>query len=77
MSDLIYHQKSVPLKIQHGPSSSAGVALFNSGSVIVTINADFGAMNVNAHIDADSLRAFAKLLADAVDALPAKVEDAA
>jgi len=77
MADSIFHQHSVPIQIKHGVHSNMGVALFDSGVVIVTIGADYGAMSVNVHIDGDSLRAIAKLLADAVDALPAKVEEAA
>lgn len=77
MPDSIYHQKSAPLNINHSKHASASVALFHSGSVIVTTCSDYGSVSFNVHMDADSLRAFAKLLNDAVDALPAKVEDAA
>ena len=77
MNNSIYHQRSVPIQINHGVHSSVAVALFDSGSVIVTTCADYGAVSFNTHMDADSLRAFAKLLADAVEALPAKVEEAA
>lgn len=77
MTNNIFHQHSVPIQIKHGVYSNMGVALFDSGLAIVTIGADYGGMSVNVHIEGDSLRAIAKLLADAVDALPAKIEDAA
>ena len=77
MTNPIYHHTNVPMLVHGEKTGSASVALFVNGAVIVSLSADLGAMSINFHTDADSLRAFAKLLADAVDALPAKVENAA
>ena len=79
MGNSIYHHRhavldttgTTPLK------GGASIALFDDGKVILTLTAANGAVSTNIHINADSLRAFAKLLNDAVDALPAKVEEAA
>lgn len=77
MSGTIYHHKETAIKINGSDHSGASVCLFHSGTVAIDFRAAYGAMNLNIHTDADSLRAFAALLNEAVAALPAKVEEAA
>tara|TARA_R110000868_G_scaffold87274_6_gene244247 strand:+ start:3496 stop:3687 length:192 start_codon:yes stop_codon:yes gene_type:complete len=60
----IYHNNAAVLAFNGEKRGAVSVCLFDHGTVIIGI-------------DADSLRAFAKLLNDAVDALPAKIEEAA
>jgi hypothetical protein len=73
----IYHSDNVKLTTTgHSPlNGGAAISLFDDGQVVLAIHAANRSLSVSLHIDADSLRAFAKLLNDAVDAL--KVEDAA
>jgi len=73
----IYHSDSVKLTTTgHNPlNGGASIALFTDGQVVLSVTAVNRSLSVSLHIDADSLRDFAKMLNDAVDAL--KVEDAA
>ena len=73
----IYHSYSVKLTTTgHSPlNGGAAISLFDDGQVVLAVHAANRSLSVSLHIDADSLRAFAKLLNDAVAAL--KVEDEA
>lgn len=73
----IYHNNVAVLAIHGEKHGAASVSLFDHGTVIIGMSGELGAVSMSVHIDADSLRAFAKLLNDAVDALPAKIEEAA
>ncbi len=73
----IYYNNAAVLAIHGEKHGAASVCLFDHGTVIIGMSGELGAVSMSLHTDADSLRAFAKLLADAVEALPAKVEDAA
>ena len=75
----IYHSDNVKLTTtgDNPLKGGAAVSLFTDGQVVLAVHAANRSLSVSLHIDADSLRAFAKLLADAVEALPAKVEVAA
>jgi hypothetical protein len=73
----IYHHKSVELAGDADLNGSAHVFLHANGGVSVTMQAAYGAAHMSMQINADGLRAFAKLLTDAVEALPVKVEEAA
>lgn len=66
----IYHHKSAPLTVNGSASSQASVCMFHDGAVIVSIYTAYGAHNTSLNMDAASLRAFAALLNEAVDALP-------
>lgn len=78
MTDSIYHRATVKMTHRRNDlKGEAGVYLFQSGTVIIDFGAANNAMGLSFHTDADSLRAFAKLLNEAVEALPAKVEEAA
>jgi len=73
----IYHNNAAVLAFNGEKRGAVSVCLFDHGTVIIGIDAQLGAFSMSLHTDADSLRAFAKLLNDAVDALPAKIEEAA
>lgn len=77
MTNPIYHNAETVLTIHGERRGAASVCLFGHGTVIISIGGELGAVHASVHTDADSLRRFAKLLNDAVDALPAKVEEAA
>ena len=74
MSDGIYHHTRCNLDDGSGDlHGKASVALFDGGTVIVSMFANSGSASMQMHIDADSLRAFAKLLNEAVNALPTPI----
>jgi hypothetical protein len=77
MTDLIYHHSKADLTGSPDIHGEAHVFLHTNGCCTVQMNVGYGAAHMSVQTDADSLRAFARLLADAVVMLPAKVEEAA
>ena len=79
MTNPVIHHQTIPMTNGDGADlrGSANVCMFSDGSNIVTLGAANGSAGMNFHIDADSLRALAKLLNEAVEKLPVQVEEAA
>lgn len=77
MTNSIYHHKDVPLATPYVDlNGRAHVYLHASGTVTVQMTAALGAMYSSISMDAPSLRAFAALLNEAVEKLPAEQEAA-
>ena len=79
MCNSIYHSGHAPLNTtgETALKGGASISLFTDGQVVLSVTAVNRSISNTLHIDADSLRLFAKLLNDAVEALPTKVEEAA